>query len=320
MLPGEHMTARHYNELLDYVRRSTPLSGRGTSISYTQGGARIDTSPSASGEMCHHHPFELSGLSENGSAVFSVYLPPECVMSGDRALAVEGVEESDGRTLLAQEVVEGLTDEPRTLYLVVYKPDEPEEGEDDEGHDLVAELTLADEEPDGEIVSVYPVADLAVQTVGGKSYGCVSEQRLSSAVSVGSLAADPDEASVDENGGEDGGLLQIAHFNDDERDSGKGLANRLKADTETGSLSCVGDEDVMLVCRSSDGKILYMPLEGDGEDPAPEEDECKDPSGDEGVPAEGVDASAESDMHGAGVPSGVGSGSGGQYGKACETC
>lgn len=76
---------------------------------------------------------------------------------------------------------------------------------------------------------------------------------------------EPDEVSVDGSGGDSEDKLQIAHFNDAEKDSGKGLANRLKADTKTGEISS-DDKDVMLIARKN-GEVIYIPLSGNGEDP-----------------------------------------------------
>lgn len=90
---------------------------------------------------------------------------------------------------------------------------------------------------------------------------------------------EPDDFSIDLNGGEEGEhKLQIAHFNDDENDSGKGLANRLKVDLVTGEVTGEEKSGLMLLARK-DGKIIYVPLTGDGEDPdAPnEEQKPKDP-------------------------------------------
>ena len=109
--------------------------------------------------------------------------------------------------------------------------------------------------------------------------GYVEKQFVVGSVVLVEREAEADEKSVDRNGGEDGeNKLQIAHFNDTERDSGKGLEKRLKVDTKTGEVTAEDSEGLMLVGRK-DGKVIYIPLTGDGEDPEeePEEEKPTDP-------------------------------------------
>ena len=86
---------------------------------------------------------------------------------------------------------------------------------------------------------------------------------------------EPDDFSIDKNGGEDENKLQIAHFNDDEKDSGKGLATRLKADTETGAITS-DDNELMLLARKN-GELIYVPLSGNGQDPPSDDPSAPDP-------------------------------------------
>ena len=115
-----------------------------------------------------------------------------------------------------------------------------------------------------------------------------------------------DGDSVDANGGENGGELQIAHFNDDERDSGKGLASRLSV--KDGSI--VAEDDGLMLVARKDGKVIYIPMSGEGEDPdASGEGDSSDPCdhpGDKGN-AGGVAADAD-DEHSAGGVAGGGDG------------
>lgn len=93
-----------------------------------------------------------------------------------------------------------------------------------------------------------------------------------------------DDVSIGRNS--ENAALQISHFNDNEKDSGRGLAtylaSLLHADIETGEISAggktsgLGGEDSsspMLLARHN-GQIIYIPLSaGDSEEPpAPEKD------------------------------------------------
>ena len=126
----------------------------------------------------------------------------------------------------------------------------------------------------------------------------------SAIVFVDGATADGD--SVDANGGENGGELQIAHFNDDERDSGKGLASRLSV--KDGSI--VAEDDGLMLVARKDGKVIYIPMSGEGGDPdASGEGDSSDPCdhpGDKGN-AGGVAADAD-DEHSAGGVAGGGDG------------
>lgn len=86
-------------------------------------------------------------------------------------------------------------------------------------------------------------------------------------ITVGALvlrsAADPDNASIDV---DKDGKTEFYHFKDNQQDSGKGLAKRLKANPETGEITSDDNTGVMLVARKN-GKVIYIPLSGDGEDP-----------------------------------------------------
>lgn len=130
------------------------------------------------------------------------------------------------------------------------------------------------------------ITQLVASIVHNSSTG---ERRINQTV-VGALvlskgtAVKVDEVSIDKHGTEareDGesdddppphDALQLAHFNDEEQDSSRGLATRLKADTETGDISARGEDSLMLVARKN-GKICYIPLDGEGEDPDPDPEE-----------------------------------------------
>lgn len=218
--------------------------------------------PSERGESALPHPFTVTGGCGDGGAVFAVELPPEAVTDCGRSVDVDGIEEVDGRKVLSSEVVSSLSESPRTVYLFVYRPADEEDGEDGSTR-IRAELSTEDAKPDGDVIMSLPVADIFVQTVRDRSYGCVYAQHLTSSVCV--RPPMPDVDSIDDGGGNEGGKLQIAHFNDGERDSDRGLAGLLQVDVSTGSVSAtVPSDDIMFVCRSSDGRVVYVPIGDEG--------------------------------------------------------
>lgn len=115
---------------------------------------------------------------------------------------------------------------------------------------------------------------------------------------LSSADAEADNTSIDKKGGKSKDALELAHFADKEMDSSKGLANRLRVDTESGKIVSQ-DDSLMLVARKS-GKLIYIPLGGsdEGEDPVHEDegvgdDPCAHPGGggsvspdDDGTPSQ----------------------------------
>lgn len=160
-----------------------------------------------------------------------------------------------------------------------------------------------------------------------KSKDYIEKQFVVDSVVLVEREAEADEKSVDRNGGEDGeNKLQIAHFNDTERDSGKGLEKRLKVDTKTGEVTAEDSEGLMLVGRK-DGKVIYIPLTGDGEDPdeEPEEEKPTDPCDhDKGGGKEGgVSPEREEAAGGGGAAGGISAGGvagGGEKHKGDDDC
>jgi hypothetical protein len=159
------------------------------------------------------------------------------------------------------------------------------------------------------------------QTVLGRSVIAVAERNAETGVAtvrqcVTSAIVLPvtrtDGDSVDGSGGDDANALQLAHFADTERDSGKGLANRLSFNDESGKLVS-DDKELMLVARKN-GKIIYIPLDGDGEDPdtsaedGAENDPCAHPGDD--APGGGVDPKKESSTSGSNSGMGLDGGGG----------
>ena len=135
---------------------------------------------------------------------------------------------------------------------------------------------------------------------------------------AGGKSVTPDDVSTEfipepEEGEEptgDEGKLQIFDFNSNESDSPEGLADRLHADTETGDIKVQSGTNIMLLARR-DGKIVYIPLSADGEDPEdekPYDPENPDPCAHPGDNASGGATSESIDGGGAG---GVDGGAGG---------
>lgn len=83
MAPGEHLTSALYNALLDYVRRSTPIPGSNTTVDYTMGGARINSTSSAAVTDTSKRPWRVRYHDLDGSAQWEVYIPHGCISVGD---------------------------------------------------------------------------------------------------------------------------------------------------------------------------------------------------------------------------------------------
>lgn len=73
---GDHLTATHYNALLEFVRRIMPLKGSGTSVDYTMGGARINAGEKAP-EPRQTKPWTVQWNSDANA--LEVYVPAEAV-------------------------------------------------------------------------------------------------------------------------------------------------------------------------------------------------------------------------------------------------
>ena len=219
-------------------------------------------------------------------------------------------------------IVDGVGADGGGIVLNVYIPregegsDEASEGvaadaadEPDATQDVRAELagTKGEDTRDARCVSI-PVAKVS----RAKDSGAVETEQYvvgSVVLSVAGSPAEVDGVSIDAAGTREGeeavgsetGVLQLAHFNDATMDSGRGLAPRLIADTETGEILANGDESIMLVARLN-GKICYIPIGGDGEDP----DEGKPPCDHDTGGGEGGGVVA-----GGGLGGGYGGGGGG---------
>lgn len=270
-------------------------------------------------------PWALSSVKdENKNEHVVIYLPDaslvfdgEIVNVGD----IDGITPVEGNEKHYQlEVADGSGD-----HLVVLQANKGE-GEDEVGFSIA--LAIPDEEPGEDLLASVPIGRIVSgdDKDGYKTVGSI-EQLAVGTIVLERGSDEPDEKSVDRNGGEDGeNKLQIAHFNDTERDSGKGLEKRLKVDTKTGEVTAEDSEGLMLVGRK-DGKVIYIPLTGDGEDPEeePEEEKPTDPCDhDKGGGKEGgVSPEREEAAGGGGAAGGVSAGGvagGGEKHKGDDDC
>ena len=249
------------------------------------------------------HPYEVRWDSSlnSGEGGYKIYLPTEHLLS----YAGEDVATSDisGATVIQANnadtpwySLDDIDTSADHVWLVVTVTESNGE--------VAVEAEFAAEEGQaatGEEVFNFCVAEISYTAPSGTGeQPTVSvSQSLVGALHIGSSGDVVDEVSIDRNGGEREDKLQIAHFNDAEKDSGKGLANRLKADPETGEISS-DDTDVMLVARK-DGEVIYIPLSGSGEDPSPGDPSPHDPCDhDQGGGSEGGVASDSDSGHGGG--------------------
>ena len=199
-----------------------------------------------------HRPFEVAGSGGNDYK-FAIYVPANVVAIGKDIVVPDGITaipDTDGWYKLDDK--SEVSEYGSTLYLVAY---------DDRSATFTFNLEDKDEP---KILAILPIAELKTQQVGQKTFGVVYRQLACHpfAVSLGG-GANPDDASIDI---DKDGKTEFFHFKDDEQDSGKGLAQRLKADPETGEITSDDSSGAMLVARK-EGKVIYIPLSGDGEDP-----------------------------------------------------
>ena len=245
------------------------------------------------------------GKSEDVDHFFEIYIPDGSIVIGAKDIEVVGISETEKpkRFTFACETDVG---ERSTLHLVVYRDKEDESDKDEKNYKSVLAVNIEEYENDESVRAIIPIAELAV--VKGDEYdkGKVVSQIEKEAIRIEDLEVPTDNVSIDAAGTKEGetatgrktGTLQLAHFNDSERDSGYGLAQRLRADPKTGEISAQDGEEIMLVARLN-GSICYIPLEGDGEDPEGWKDPCDhDKDGGEGG---GVSVDEVDDGEGGGV-------------------
>ena len=89
LAPTEHVTARAYNALLDYARRTAPVAGANVSISYGMGGAAINGTPGGDAGDAGIRPFRVRYHERGeGNGQWEIYLPPGCLSVGDACKAL----------------------------------------------------------------------------------------------------------------------------------------------------------------------------------------------------------------------------------------
>ena len=248
-------------------------------------------------EYANPYAVQWAQSANNGDGGWIIWLPSDALLVVDGVtidvredLESVGGDYPDGWFLLG-DVIEA----DGTLYLEITFSDP-------EGPTASFSNGETDDEDDEIKVIHVAVCDVATDaSTGARSV----HQFVTSTILLDKRTVEVDNRSIDKNGGRDGEhKVQIAHFNDTEKDSGKGLEKRLKADPETGEITARDSEGLMLVARK-DGQVIYIPLKGDGEDPEAERDPksgCDDhPGGGDAVIPGGED---EEKKHGGGYSGG----------------
>lgn len=249
---------------------------------------------------------------DQGEPYFTMYLPAGslvCDLSPVSAAEIDGLSPEDDAEDWYRIDADIATGTDATLSLVV-KREEEDGDEPTLSFSIEASASEGEEDDEGEELGRVAFAVVGVDAGDGNApdRGVVRRQLESGVMLVDTAKVSVDVRSV----GQTKGVLQVAHFHDDEKDSTLGIAKRLKADPETGEISAEDDSGLMLLARKDD-QLIYVPLDGSGEDPEPPEDEGRDPcdhdeSGEEGgVSADGGD---EEGPHGV-DPAGVGGVGGG---------
>ena len=260
-------------------------------------------------------PFEVrwDNSLNSGSGGYKIYLPSGHLLSyEDEDIATSDIsgatviQDGDGNNTpwFSLDDIDTSADH---VWLVVTVSDPESEGN---SPTVEAEFSSSEGQPQtGENVIDVCIAeiDYTEPEDEGSAPTVKISQSVVGAIRLSPAGQEPDDVSIDNNGGEDENKLQIAHFNDTEKDSGRGLANRLRANTETGEITS-DTSNLMLVARRN-GEVVYIPLSGNGTDPDDEspdsggKDPCEHPGG-------GGGASPDDDGggHGGG---GMGGGDGG---------
>ena len=190
------------------------------------------------------------------------------------------------------------------VYLNVYSVAESEEDESEtetESEEKSPHVTWTTEEGEDEKGLTRVSVQLAAMSHNDTTGEDHVTQFVNGAIILGSGGGGSvtiDEKSIDRN---DENAVELAHFADAEKDSGKGLIERMTVNPETGEITS-NDSELMLVARRH-GEIIYIPMSGDGEDPESDDDEekqCDHPQGGN----EGVSAGDDNDDDGSGSSGG----------------
>lgn len=317
--PGDKITAELVRELIRCIRERQLLKGPNYTISTGPNGTYLKLElPQKQTFPREPLPYEVRwAQSENeGEGAWVIWLPDAAkLLSYDgEYVTLDGITAS--QTLPdGWYTIDDLDGESEGVYLIVEK-DTPSGGDSGETPTISAKLSGSDGEgeSEGEKVVALLVAEIETNSdTGAKRV----KQYVDSAVTLGaSDAVSPDDISIEtippqEEGEEptgDEGKLQIFDFDSNESDSPEGLAERLRADTETGDIKVQSGTNIMLLARR-DGKIVYIPLSAGGKDPedeTPDDPENPGPCAHPGDNAPG----AETDSGGV-VGGGVDGGAGG---------
>lgn len=116
MAPGEHLTAAHYNALLDYVRRITPIQGANVTVDYRLAGAVISGTPGGGRVDRSLKPWTVRfhATEDDTDGKWEIWLPPGCMSVGQTLAAIN---------LAASEVC-GHDDDKAGWHLLVLDEDE----------------------------------------------------------------------------------------------------------------------------------------------------------------------------------------------------
>lgn len=84
MSSGERLTAAHYNALLDYVRRVTPLAGANVTVDYRLGGAVISGTPGGAAVKTSIEPWTVRfhATEDDDEGQWEIWLSPGCMSVG----------------------------------------------------------------------------------------------------------------------------------------------------------------------------------------------------------------------------------------------
>lgn len=282
-------------------------------------------------------PFEVrwDATLNNGAGAWKIYLPTEHLLSYGGTYV--NTSDISGATPIpdangddtAWSVLDDIDTSADHVWLVVTIPDESaadaEDGEDGEEGSSGGSIEAEFASEEGQSVTGSTVVNICIAEVSyeepedeGGTPTVEIKQSVVGALHLGgkSDSVTPDDVSTEfipepEEGEEptgDEGKLQIFDFNSNESDSPEGLAERLKADTETGDIKIQSGTNIMLLARR-DGKMVYIPLTAGGTDP--EDEKPYDPENPDPCAHPGDNAPGAETHSGGGGGGGVAVGGGG---------
>lgn len=249
------------------------------------------------------HPFQVRRIIEEAEVEgdeptvrYTVFLPADCVRVNNTALDItadlESVEGTPGWYYL-----DGLAATGGVVSLSV------EQAQDGDITGSLEVTGLAAEDDGGVDPNAPAEDDSSAETLLDVTVAEITEEAILQSLMSAVILEIPvaDNVSIDRNGGDegdDGSILQIAHFNDSEKNSGRGLAvylaPLLMADPESGVITTSGtsstggagggadagdDSEAPMLLARHNGQIIYIPLSAKNEEEPPpeEEDGCCEP-------------------------------------------